>query len=138
MEITESIITEKNEIFSPFETYFGGLSMGVLDIETSGLSPESSQVILVGILSARREDGALIMKQFFAEDPGEEEALLKAVDRDYQNLDFLVTYNGRAFDLPFWKGEEGVWVSPRHQIYTTWTCTKSSAIFPILESSPLI
>lgn len=104
MEITESIITEKNEIFSPFETYFGGLSMGVLDIETSGFSPESSQVILVGVLSARREDGALIMKQYFAEDPGEEEALLKAVDRDYQNLDFLVTYNGRAFDLPFLEG----------------------------------
>ena len=104
MEIKETVFTKRNEPYPPFETYFGNLSMGVLDIETTGLSPASSQVILAGLLFPAPSGDGWIMKQYFAEDPREEKVLLAALDEDYSPLDFVVTYNGRSFDLPFLEG----------------------------------
>lgn len=101
MEIRETVFMEKIPDYAPFETYFDGLSMGVLDIETGGLSPESSQVILIGLLFPAPAEARWVMKQYFAEKPKEEGDLLSAFQRDYESLDFLITYNGRSFDLPF-------------------------------------
>jgi hypothetical protein len=96
-------IIEKIEIpqFSsaPFNQYFKNLRMGVFDIETTGLSPYGSQLILSGFLLPR-EDG-LVLTQYFAESLSEEEEVLRATLDVLASLDVVVTYNGRGFDIPF-------------------------------------
>ncbi|MCB6367617.1 hypothetical protein LI291_15695, partial [Intestinibacillus massiliensis] len=49
-----------------FDLYFDGMRLGVVDIETTGLSPQRSRFVLGGLLTV--EDGMLQVQQFFAED----------------------------------------------------------------------
>ena len=71
----------------------------VFDIETTGLSPKFSKVILIGILY-NFEDKTFI-KQFFAESEDEERDLLLAFKFDIQNFKRHITFNGISFDIPF-------------------------------------
>lgn len=82
-----------HEYFGPMPHY------GVLDIETTGLSPAYASVILIGLIRVEGKHAEVF--QFFAEEPGEEAALFAACARRLQDLSFVVTYNGRLFDLPF-------------------------------------
>ncbi|MBN1424863.1 ribonuclease H-like domain-containing protein [Candidatus Fermentibacteria bacterium] len=70
-----------------------------LDTETTGLATTAGTfAFLVGVGFV---DGCLfVVEQFFARDFDEEPALLWALDRRLRNFQGLVTYNGRAFDLP--------------------------------------
>ena len=73
----------------------------VADIETTGLSPRSSQVILGGLLVP---DGqARLAVQYFADRPEDEEELLERYVRMLTQYDGIVSYNGNTFDLPFLK-----------------------------------
>jgi uncharacterized protein YprB with RNaseH-like and TPR domain len=69
------------------------------DLETTGLSGGSGTVAFLAAVG-RRLDGAFVVRQFFLEDyPGEPAfvaELLAALDEGST----IVTYNGRAFDLP--------------------------------------
>ncbi len=99
MERIEEWVEQKLPKSKLFEQYFGGLRTAVLDIETAGLSPADAKVILCGVLL---EDGAgLSVRQFFAERLGQEAALLEASAELLQNVDLLITFNGKRFDLPF-------------------------------------
>lgn len=72
-----------------------------LDIETTGLGGAGAMVFLVAI--AHVEGGVLRMRQYLAESPAEEGALLDALIEDVQasiRNPVLVTYNGRTFDAP--------------------------------------
>ncbi len=83
------------------EQYFGRRPFAVFDIETTGLSPAYCKVILSGIL---RFDGAQAQViQFFADQPGpeDEKAVLAATLRALEGTDYIITYNGRHFDVPF-------------------------------------
>ncbi len=82
------------------EQYFHGMRIGVFDIETMGLNPERSPLILSGMLTTRPDGGCLIT-QHFAESYDDEAMLLEALRCDFDKVDFLLTYNGRSFDLPF-------------------------------------
>ncbi len=70
-----------------------------LDTETTGLAGGTGTfAFLVGI---GRYDGASFrLTQFFMRDPIEEPALLAALTELLQPLDALVTFNGKAFDVP--------------------------------------
>jgi len=68
-----------------------------LDIETTGLS--GARVFLVGSLQYR--GGDLSLKQLFARDYSEEEGIVREVFDDLRGCSALVTFNGKAFDLPF-------------------------------------
>lgn len=68
-----------------------------LDIETCGLS--AAPVFLVGLCMIG--DRNLILRQLFARDYAEERALLHEVNRIVRDFDFLVTFNGKTFDVPF-------------------------------------
>lgn len=99
------IFTEDHDIAqygSPaFDLYFGSLRPCVFDIETSGLSPYDSKVILTALL-VPNENGVRIT-QFLAEDPFEEDRVLAAT-MDFianEKIDYLITYNGATFDIPF-------------------------------------
>ena len=76
---------------------FGHRQMLFLDIETCGL--QSNPVFLVGLCHIG--DRNLVLRQLFARDYGEERSLLAEVERILAGYDFLITYNGKTFDIPF-------------------------------------
>ncbi len=76
---------------------FGYRRMLFLDIETCGLQP--APVFLIGLCHIG--DRNLVLRQLFARDYSEERAVIAEVERIIQEHDFLVTYNGKTFDMPF-------------------------------------
>lgn len=68
-----------------------------LDIETCGL--RGAPLFLVGILSGKG-DGILI-EQRFARDYSEEGSVLEGLNQRISQAHFLVTFNGKSFDMPF-------------------------------------
>ncbi|HEY3315833.1 MAG TPA: ribonuclease H-like domain-containing protein [Bacillota bacterium] len=70
-----------------------------LDTETTGLGlGAGTYVFLVGLACFEGED--LLVRQFFLRDFNEEPAFLAAVEDHLKRFDSLVTFNGKAFDLP--------------------------------------
>src|SRR5262245_27974118 len=70
-----------------------------VDIETTGLSGGAGMcAFLVGC--ARFEDGVFRCRQFFLPTFAHERGLLTAVAEHLDDVDVLVTYNGKTFDLP--------------------------------------
>ncbi len=111
--IRETITTSREAALFP-DAYFGGLRWAVLDIETLGLSPGRAPAILCGIvIPDRTAEGAgrpqiapqtAEVVQFFAESvrtTEDEETMLSALEDVLADVDIVVTYNGRQFDLPY-------------------------------------
>jgi len=69
------------------------------DTETTGLSTGAGTVIFLAA-SARLEGRSVLVRQFLLPDYPHEPALLRALAADFGSVERLVTYNGRAFDLP--------------------------------------
>ena len=69
------------------------------DIETTGLSPKSTDVYLIG--AAYFKEGLWHICQFFAENTCEQEDILRAFSDLLQNYKALVSFNGDRFDIPF-------------------------------------
>jgi uncharacterized protein YprB with RNaseH-like and TPR domain len=70
-----------------------------LDIETTGLSPANAELFLIG--AASYTHAGLHIIQYFAEEPGEEKAILEAFSELIRDYDTLITFNGNKFDIPF-------------------------------------
>lgn len=70
-----------------------------LDIETTGLSPANAELFLIG--AASYSHAGLHIIQYFAEEPGEEKAILEAFSELIRDYDTLITFNGNKFDIPF-------------------------------------
>ena len=91
-----------NHLYSPvYGEYYSGLKSCVLDIEATGLDPNRSKVILMGLLT-ETEDGVRVT-QFLAENHYEEYKVLQAT-LDFlreENIDYLITFNGLRYDIPF-------------------------------------
>jgi hypothetical protein len=70
-----------------------------LDTETTGLSGGTgTMAFMVG--AARFVNGALALEQFFLQNPAEEPAMLIALSNFCGDVKAIVSYNGKAFDLP--------------------------------------
>ncbi len=80
-----------------FDFYFKGFNLGVLDIETTGLSPEHSAFILGGLICCNEKT----FEQFFVESFSEEKQVLEKFLERLRDLDVIITYNGKSFDMPF-------------------------------------
>lgn len=91
---------QKQTLPDAFNFYFKGMVLGVLDIETTGLSANRNEFILGGLLLIP-PDGPCKSHQFFAQTPDEEQETLKAFLTEVEKADMLLTYNGKHFDLPF-------------------------------------
>ena len=71
-----------------------------LDTETTGLSGGTGTLaFLVGVGRLRR-DGVFLLEQMFCRNPTEERAQLEILSSRLRDADYLVTFNGRAFDVP--------------------------------------
>ena len=68
-----------------------------LDIETAGF--HGMGLFLIGLLLY--EAGKFRLVQLFARDYAEEAAVLDYLRRFYEEAEVVVTFNGKAFDLPF-------------------------------------
>ena len=69
------------------------------DIETTGLSAQSSYVYLIGC--AYEEEGTYYLTQWMCTEPAEEKELLRLFFEKAMEYDLLLHYNGTGFDLPF-------------------------------------
>lgn len=80
--------------------------LAFFDIETTGLSGGTgTYVVLAGLGSyecaAPGEPLAFRMRQYFLAGLAHERAMLAMLSDDLARFDGIVTYNGRAFDIPF-------------------------------------
>lgn len=70
-----------------------------LDTETTGLAGGSgTYAFMVGV--GRFEEDGFHLAQFFMRDPGEEPALLHAVEHFLAPCETVVSFNGKSYDLP--------------------------------------
>lgn len=69
------------------------------DIETTGLSRQHHFVYCIGCCT--RKENTITLRQFFAESPEEEPALLTAFSALLSTFSTCITFNGMQFDEPF-------------------------------------
>jgi hypothetical protein len=84
-----------------FRFYFEDLQLGVMDIETTGLSPDHSRFVLGGLIVPDVQGKKAI--QLLSESNEEEPALIQSYLTELKDIDVLISYNGENFDLPFLK-----------------------------------
>lgn len=101
MHIVRRSFTEKPLLSKALTSYIPDSSFAVLDIETLGLSPAHAPVILVGLITYDPNSDRSLFLQIFADRPEEEEDILHLSLEELGKVDFLVSYNGRFFDIPF-------------------------------------
>ena len=74
-------------------------SLVFLDTETTGLAGGAGTLVFLVGIGLFIED-SFAVQQFFLRDPAEETALLTVLNEALSERDGLVTFNGRAFDVP--------------------------------------
>ena len=87
-----------------FDLYHGGLKPCIFDIETTGLSAQRGNKIILTACLIPNSTGVTIT-QFLAENSYEEDRVIMAT-MDFlkdESIDYLITYNGASFDIPFMK-----------------------------------
>ena len=73
------------------------------DIETTGFSPASSNIYLIGCL--RKVGENLVIDQFFAESKADEQEVLKEFIALLHQYKTIISFNGIGFDIPFIKAK---------------------------------
>ena len=88
-----------------------------IDTETTSLSGGTgTYVFLIG--AAKYSKSAIQFKQFFLEDPSTESAQLAALEQFASSTKVIISYNGKAFDLPRLKTRYKLhgWPSPFEEV----------------------
>ena len=78
-----------------------------LDIETTGFRAATSHLYMIGTAVWNRREQAWQIRQWFAEHPGEEAALLRVFAQFILPYRTLIHFNGERFDLPYLKEKYG-------------------------------
>ena len=79
-----------------------------LDVESLGRTPKPLFLVGFGYISPRGVE----FEQYLAGHPDEEPAVLQAAARALREVDILVSYNGRTFDLPIIRDRLRYWRLP--------------------------
>ncbi len=73
--------------------------MAFVDLETTGLVGGAGTLgFLIGI--GTFQPAAFRLRQYFLRDPKEEAAMLRLLKQELEQMEGIVSFNGRAFDLP--------------------------------------
>ena len=100
MKIIEKKVNQVPISYRPLDIFFGNLNCAVFDIETTGLSPKKANLILSGFYIPS-PDGNFTYKQIFAESLSEEPLVIEETLNVLDSVDYIITYNGVSFDIPF-------------------------------------
>lgn len=95
--IKQTISQEKTLYLQPFLAHPEEILF--LDIETTGFSPKTASIYLIGVCCFEEDHWQRI--QWFAEDPSEEKEMLAAFQAHCTRYPKWIHFNGAAFDLPF-------------------------------------
>lgn len=71
-----------------------------VDTETTGLSGGTGTLPFLVGLGWFEKDGRFVVEQYFSRDPSEEQAGLALFSEKMKAFQFLVSFNGKAFDVP--------------------------------------
>lgn len=82
------------------------------DIETTGLAREHSSIFLCGVLYY--DNSNYIIEQFFDETSMAERNLVSFISDHFKQKKYIVTYNGNAFDIPFYENKCKKYEVPPH------------------------
>lgn len=95
------IITENIDHFATYHEFLGYAPKSSLffDIETTGFSPQSSFLFLIGMLY--QENDCWKLTQLLAEEPEDECLLLRIFLETADRYETLIHFNGSTFDLPY-------------------------------------
>ena len=74
-------------------------SLCFFDIETTGLSADTSSVYLIGCMHVQKDGWHMV--QWFADDYNSEKELLISFFQYLKDYSYLVHYNGSSFDVPY-------------------------------------
>lgn len=88
----------------PYINRYFSESHAFFDIETTGFSPKTSFVYLIG--TAVRRENAIHITQFLAENRGEESDVLQSFHKSLNSIHTLISFHGLGFDIPFLKSRE--------------------------------
>lgn len=98
MKILESHFKYKSDIMIPGENMNKEYLL-FFDIETTGFSAKNCDLYMIGV--AYLSSDIWIIKQYLAENSGDEIKLIDAFFNYIKNYNILVHYNGEGFDIPF-------------------------------------
>jgi len=73
------------------------------DIETTGLSRVYSNIFLCSVLY--NENSHYVIEQFFGDTSDSEKNLVLFISNHFMQKKYIVTYNGNAFDIPFYENK---------------------------------
>lgn len=107
------------DVFTPNAIFF--------DIETTGFSPVSSQLYIIGC--ARRKNSNIIIDQYFAETKEEEQNLLISFLTLLEEYQTIITFNGLGFDIPYIKAK-----CTQYQVVEHFSEKKYIDLFKIVSS----
>jgi len=118
-----------------------------LDTETTGLSGGTgTMAFIVGL--GFFDEGCFRLEQYFLRDPGDEPAMVEALMERFPAFEALVSFNGRAFDVPIIENrfilarvvpplQEKVHVDLLHPARRLWRYALSSCALTSLERDVL-
>ena len=70
------------------------------DIETTGLSRVHSSIFLCGVIYYENQN--YVIEQFFDDTSESEKKLVEFISNHFKRKKYIITYNGNAFDIPFY------------------------------------
>ena len=98
MKTIQSTVSTPDELY-PFHQPLEQIAF--FDIETTGLSPKTSSIYLIGVMHYNSHKQSWQITQWFADDYQSEEPILEAFLSYLEDFSYLYHFNGCTFDIPF-------------------------------------
>ena len=102
MKTIQSTVSTPDELY-PFHQPLEQITF--FDIETTGLSPKTSSIYLIGVMHYDSHKQSWQITQWFADDYQSEEPILEAFLSYLEDFSYLYHFNGCTFDIPFVKAK---------------------------------
>lgn len=102
MKTIQSTVSGPDELY-PFHQPLEQITF--FDIETTGLSPKTSSIYLIGAMHYDSHEQSWQITQWFADDYQSEAPILEAFLSYLEDFSYLYHFNGCTFDIPFVKAK---------------------------------